>query len=31
MGTSSGFIGVFSSVTKIMGGGILAYGRCGRF
>jgi xanthine/uracil permease len=26
MGTSSGFIGVFSSVTKIMGGGILAYG-----
>lgn len=26
MGTSSGFIGVFSSITKIMGGGILAYG-----
>lgn len=26
MGTSSGFIGVFSSVTKVMGGGILAYG-----
>ena len=26
MGTSSGFIGVFSSVTKIMGGGVLAYG-----
>ena len=25
MGTSSGFIGVFSSVTKIMGGGILSY------
>lgn len=26
MGTSSGFIGVFSSVSKTMGGGILAYG-----
>lgn len=26
MGTSSGFIGVFSSVANIMGGGILAYG-----
>ena len=26
MGTSSGFIGVFSSITKVMGGGILAYG-----
>lgn len=26
MGTSSGFIGVFQSVTKSMGGGILAYG-----
>ena len=26
MGTSSGFIGVFSSVTKIMCGGVLAYG-----
>lgn len=26
MGTSSGFIGVFSSVTASMGGGVLAYG-----
>ena len=26
MGTSSGFIGVFQSVTKTMGGGLLAYG-----
>ena len=26
MGTSSGFIGVFSSVANIMGGGILGYG-----
>ena len=26
MGTSSGFIGVFSSITKVMGGGVLAYG-----
>lgn len=26
MGTSSGFIGVFSSVAKIMGGGIIGYG-----
>lgn len=26
MGTSSGFIGVFNSVAKVMGGGILAYG-----
>lgn len=26
MGTSSGFIGVFSSVAKMMGGGVLAYG-----
>ena len=26
MGTSSGFIGVFNSVTGVMGGGILAYG-----
>ncbi len=26
MGTSSGFIGVFSSVTNVMGGGIVAYG-----
>ena len=26
MGTSSGFIGVFSSVARIMGGGILGYG-----
>ena len=26
MGTSSGFIGVFNSVAKTMGGGILAYG-----
>ena len=26
MGTSSGFIGVFQSVSKTMGGGILAYG-----
>lgn len=26
MGTSSGFIGVFQSVTKVMGGGVLAYG-----
>ena len=26
MGTSSGFIGVFQSVTKTMGGGIIAYG-----
>ncbi len=26
MGTSSGFIGVFNSVTTVMGGGILAYG-----
>ena len=26
MGTSSGFIGVFSSVANIMGGGVLAYG-----
>ena len=26
MGTSSGFIGVFSSVANLMGGGILAYG-----
>ena len=26
MGTSSGFIGVFNSVTNVMGGGILAYG-----
>lgn len=26
MGTSSGFIGVFSSVANVMGGGILAYG-----
>lgn len=26
MGTSSGFIGVFNSVTQVMGGGVLAYG-----
>lgn len=26
MGTSSGFIGVFSSVANVMGGGIIAYG-----
>lgn len=26
MGTSSGFIGVFSSVAKMMGGGVLTYG-----
>ncbi|MCI7796395.1 MAG: purine permease [Lachnospiraceae bacterium] len=26
MGTSSGFIGVFNSVAKVMGGGIIAYG-----
>ena len=26
MGTSSGFIGVFQSVTQIMGGGVLSYG-----
>lgn len=26
MGTSSGFIGVFNSVSKIMGGGVIAYG-----
>ena len=26
MGTSSGFIGVFNSVTQVMGGGALAYG-----
>ena len=26
MGTSSGFIGVFRSITKVMGGGVLAYG-----
>lgn len=26
MGTSSGFIGVFNSVAKLMGGGVLAYG-----
>ena len=26
MGTSSGFIGVFSSVAKVMGGGIIAFG-----
>ncbi|MCQ2539286.1 MAG: purine permease [Acetatifactor sp.] len=26
MGTSSGFIGVFTSVAKVMGGGVLAYG-----
>ncbi|MGN1148920.1 MAG: uracil-xanthine permease family protein [Lachnospiraceae bacterium] len=26
MGTSSGFIGVFNSVAKVMGGGVLAYG-----
>ena len=26
MGTSSGFIGVFSSVAKIMGGGLIGYG-----
>ena len=26
MGTSSGFIGVFQSVAKTMGGGIIAYG-----
>ena len=26
MGTSSGFIGVFQSVVKVMGGGILSYG-----
>ncbi len=26
MGTSSGFIGVFQSVTNVMGGGVLAYG-----
>lgn len=26
MGTSSGFIGVFNSVSQIMGGGVLAYG-----
>ena len=26
MGTSSGFIGVFQSVVKVMGGGVLAYG-----
>lgn len=26
MGTSSGFIGVFNSVTNVMGGGVLAYG-----
>lgn len=26
MGTSSGFIGVFTSVAKVMGGGFLAYG-----
>ena len=26
MGTSSGFIGVFSSVANVMGGGIVAYG-----
>lgn len=26
MGTSSGFIGVFQSVAKVMGGGILGYG-----
>ena len=26
MGTSSGFIGVFQSVAKVMGGGILTYG-----
>ncbi len=26
MGTSSGFIGVFNSVTAVMGGGIVAYG-----
>ena len=26
MGTSSGFIGVFNSVAKVMGGGILSYG-----
>ena len=26
MGTSSGFIGVFSYVTQVMGGGVLAYG-----
>lgn len=26
MGTSSGFIGVFNSVTQVMGGGVIAYG-----
>ncbi len=26
MGTSSGFIGVCQSVSKVMGGGVLAYG-----
>ncbi len=26
MGTSSGFIGVFNSVAKVMGGGIAGYG-----
>jgi len=26
MGTSSGFIGVFNSVTQVMGGGVVAYG-----
>ena len=26
MGTSSGFIGIFKSISELMGGGILAYG-----